>query len=339
MPNRILKESICASETLNELTDADECFFYRLVVTVDDYGNFDARLPILRSRLYPLRLDQVTDEMIQDRLTALVRVGLVVVYTVDDRPYLHLVSWMRHNEPRAKRAKYPFPDGSFVPSADACICVQMHADARISPRIRIRDPYPDPNPFVHAHADADAQTEDASAPASREDARVIVVASAEEETAPAAEAPKRIRPRAATKALTVAEQAVSDALVAEGISRPTPKNERAWGYHLRDVRSLIAEGETGETIAALVGEAKRRWSPTIAITSRALANNRHTLRASQLVGTGASSTTTRPVDVSSLATPGSAYQAYRQNRAEGGQHGRAATDQRVGVSSRSSGGA
>lgn len=43
MPNRIIKESICTSDTLSRLSDFQENFFYRLIVSVDDYGRLDAR--------------------------------------------------------------------------------------------------------------------------------------------------------------------------------------------------------------------------------------------------------------------------------------------------------
>ena len=53
--NRIIKESICASDTIDQLTYFEEVFFYRLIVNCDDYGRFDARLPILKARLFPLK--------------------------------------------------------------------------------------------------------------------------------------------------------------------------------------------------------------------------------------------------------------------------------------------
>ena len=50
MPNRIIKESICTSETLDKLNWFEEVFWYRLIVTCDDFGRMDARIPILKSR-------------------------------------------------------------------------------------------------------------------------------------------------------------------------------------------------------------------------------------------------------------------------------------------------
>ena len=37
MPNRILKESICRSDTIDHLTWFEEVLFYRLIVSCDDY--------------------------------------------------------------------------------------------------------------------------------------------------------------------------------------------------------------------------------------------------------------------------------------------------------------
>lgn len=43
MPNRMIKESICTSETLAQLTPEEERLFYRLLVNADDFGRFDGR--------------------------------------------------------------------------------------------------------------------------------------------------------------------------------------------------------------------------------------------------------------------------------------------------------
>ena len=43
MPNRIIKESICTSENIDQLSPFCETVFYRLIVNVDDYGRIDAR--------------------------------------------------------------------------------------------------------------------------------------------------------------------------------------------------------------------------------------------------------------------------------------------------------
>lgn len=105
MPNRILKESICTSDTLETLTWFEEVFFYRLIVNCDDYGRFDARPTILKSRLFPLK--NVTDMQIENALYKLSTVGIVSVYKYDGRPYLQFVTWDKHQQVRAKKSKFP----------------------------------------------------------------------------------------------------------------------------------------------------------------------------------------------------------------------------------------
>lgn len=109
MPNRIIKESVCTSETLNCLSDFQENFFYRLIVNCDDYGRMDARAAILKARLYPLR-DRLTLKEIEGALRALADVGCVEVYEVGGKPYLRLPSWGVHQQIRAKKSKFPPPD-------------------------------------------------------------------------------------------------------------------------------------------------------------------------------------------------------------------------------------
>lgn len=124
MPNRILKESICTSETIQKLSDFQETFFYRLIVNCDDYGRMDARPAILKARLYPLR-ERLTLREIQSALRALADAGCVEVYEIDGKPYLRLPSWEVHQQIRAKKSKFPAPDGT---------CKHLIADDSKCPR-------------------------------------------------------------------------------------------------------------------------------------------------------------------------------------------------------------
>lgn len=108
MPNRIIKESICTSDTIDQLSWFEEAFFCRLIVNCDDYGRFDARPAILKARLFPLK--SVTEKQICDALNKLSTVGIVTIYEHDGRPYLQLVTWDKHQQIRAKKSKYPAPD-------------------------------------------------------------------------------------------------------------------------------------------------------------------------------------------------------------------------------------
>ena len=126
MPNRIIKESICTSDTINQMTPFQETFFYRLIVSCDDFGRMDARPAILKAKLFPLR-DRMTLKDIGDALQALADIGCVDLYEVGGKPYLCLPSWKVHQTIRNKKSKYPAPeDGEHAP-ADNCDQLQSIA--------------------------------------------------------------------------------------------------------------------------------------------------------------------------------------------------------------------
>lgn len=124
MPNRILKESICTSETIAQLSWFEEVLFYRLIVSADDFGRYDARPAIIKGRLFPL--SGVTIKQINDALDKLASAGIVLLYEIDGRGYLQISTWEHHQSPRAKKSKYPSPPDNL--QAHAHTCMQLHAD-------------------------------------------------------------------------------------------------------------------------------------------------------------------------------------------------------------------
>ena len=116
MPNRIIKESICTSNEIETLTPEQEILFYRIIVNCDDYGRMDARLPILRAKCFPLRIDKIKDKDIQGWLDALIKQGLIYIYAVDGKQYLQMTTWEKHQQVRAKRSKFPAPDNGVITS-------------------------------------------------------------------------------------------------------------------------------------------------------------------------------------------------------------------------------
>ncbi len=128
MPNRIIKESVCTSDTLDKLSWFEECLWYRLIVNCDDYGRFDARPAVVKARLFPLK-ERMTLKDVSDALTRLADMGCVVLYECDGHPYLYLPTWEVHQTIRAKKSKYPSPE-SGVKSSEI-ICKQMQADVPV----------------------------------------------------------------------------------------------------------------------------------------------------------------------------------------------------------------
>lgn len=106
MPNRILRESICTSDTVNQLTPFEETLFYRLIVKCDDYGIYDARTQVIKGACFPLR-ENVTLKNIENGLSKLSSVGLIDLYEYQGKPFLQLVTWGQYQTVRAKKSKYP----------------------------------------------------------------------------------------------------------------------------------------------------------------------------------------------------------------------------------------
>jgi len=105
MPNRILKESICTSDNIDQLSAFQETVFYRLIVTCDDFGRMDARPKLLAAKLFPLK--DIRASQIEDALRALTSAELVDLYTVGGKPFLQMKTWNRHQRVRDSKEKYP----------------------------------------------------------------------------------------------------------------------------------------------------------------------------------------------------------------------------------------
>lgn len=108
MPNRILKESICRSDSIDTLSWFEEVLFYRLIVNCDDYGRFDGRPAIIKGSLFPLK--DITVKDIEVTLRKLVSSELIIAYESEGRPIVQLCTWEKHQNVRAKKSKYPAYD-------------------------------------------------------------------------------------------------------------------------------------------------------------------------------------------------------------------------------------
>ena len=105
MPNRIIKESICTSDSLNCLSWFEEVLFYRLIVNCDDYGRFDGRTAVIKNRLFPLK-ENLTLKTVENAINKLATIGLVALYVFEGKPFLYLPTWNEHQNVRAKRSKW-----------------------------------------------------------------------------------------------------------------------------------------------------------------------------------------------------------------------------------------
>jgi hypothetical protein len=103
----MLRDGILDSERVNRLDDEEEVFFRRLMSIVDDYGRFEANRAKLRARLYPLKLDNKSEQRIGDLLLATVRERLVFVYRVGPKVFLQVLNFCQQTR---SKSKCPPPD-------------------------------------------------------------------------------------------------------------------------------------------------------------------------------------------------------------------------------------
>jgi hypothetical protein len=114
MPTRYLKPGVRDSEAIDNLSPLAETLFYRLLVTVDDFGRFDARPAMIKAQCFPIK-ESVSINKCKDLLDELGQANLIFVYQIESKPFLQMSKW--DNIPRAKESKYPT-------SVDTCI--QLH---------------------------------------------------------------------------------------------------------------------------------------------------------------------------------------------------------------------
>lgn len=108
MPDRLIRESWCASETIDRLTPFEETVLARLIVNCDDFGRMDGRTNVLCSRLFVTRRDIGAEQMCA-AIAALEREGLVLRYAVAGKEYIQMRGWGEHQRIRTQRSKYPAP--------------------------------------------------------------------------------------------------------------------------------------------------------------------------------------------------------------------------------------
>ncbi len=107
MPKRIIRDGILTSDKFNELKKWEhEAFFFRLMLIVDDYGRYDGRPVVLRSAMYPMKLEMMRETNIERCLEALETAGLVRLYLVKGKRYLEIANFGQRIQ---SKPKWPGP--------------------------------------------------------------------------------------------------------------------------------------------------------------------------------------------------------------------------------------
>ena len=108
MPTRLIRDGILTSERVASLSWEAEVFYRRLLSLVDDYGLSDARPSVLRSALYPLQLEKMSECNVQRCLAACETAGLILLFARNGKSFLMVRDF---GQSLRSAPKYPLPDG------------------------------------------------------------------------------------------------------------------------------------------------------------------------------------------------------------------------------------
>lgn len=108
MANRIVKDSIRTSKSVNELSDFQFRLWIYLITYVDDYGRGSADPELLKGFVFPRRKG-VTEQQILRTLDDLANAGMIHLYEIGGEPFLYFPNWDKHQRIQTKRSKFPAP--------------------------------------------------------------------------------------------------------------------------------------------------------------------------------------------------------------------------------------
>lgn len=123
MPNRYLRESFVESERINSVSVHAELLWVHLLTAVDDFGRCEANIRILRPKIFPLRMDEMTETRIAELIDECEQAKLLLSYEVDGKIYIQLEKWEKG---RAEKSRWPSPHTD--------VCSRKHLFAAASSR-------------------------------------------------------------------------------------------------------------------------------------------------------------------------------------------------------------
>jgi hypothetical protein len=128
MPNRIIKESIRESPSIDQLSPQAEILFYRLLTFADDYGLFKSDPRLLKAALFPLK--DCRSEQVGLWLDDVAATGMISFYVGSDgKPYGTFNNWERHQIIRNKKPKHPPPNShKFQTVAELMLAIEINCN-------------------------------------------------------------------------------------------------------------------------------------------------------------------------------------------------------------------
>lgn len=109
MGNRMIKETIRTSKTVNAMTDFQFRVWVYLITYVDDYGRGSADPELIKGLVFPRR-KRLSESDIEKALAELAGMGCISLYDVDGESYFYFPNWGEHQRIQSKKSKYPAPE-------------------------------------------------------------------------------------------------------------------------------------------------------------------------------------------------------------------------------------
>ena len=109
MPNRIIRESIRESYSVDQLSVNSEVLFYRLITYADDFGLFKSDPRLVNKALFPLK--DYREKQVILWLDDVAKTGMIFFYVGSDgKPYGKFTNWEVFQQQRTKKPKHPEPE-------------------------------------------------------------------------------------------------------------------------------------------------------------------------------------------------------------------------------------
>jgi hypothetical protein len=128
MPNRYLREEIITSRW-NKCSWMAQSLYIRLLGLVCDFGRYEADPTVLCAQAFPT-YPHFRRRTVEKLLCELAENGLILLYTVEGKPYLQILRW--RERVRTLKSRYPRP-AIDENSADAGNCVPSPSEVTYRP--------------------------------------------------------------------------------------------------------------------------------------------------------------------------------------------------------------
>ena len=112
MPNRIIRDACRTSPSLAALSDLAERTFWRVIVTLDDFGRYHGSQLALLAAAYPVPPQDLTPERFAAAMAELEAGDLIRRYESGGRKYIYSPTWQTYQRLRARRSQFPEPQCS-----------------------------------------------------------------------------------------------------------------------------------------------------------------------------------------------------------------------------------